>query len=137
MIFTFQVSLEICDRQDLRAMFPTLVLVVMASAVISLGPLLIQAIDLGSCAHLLTSVLSSQESPFVSGAREENVMSLSVVDPEYPEETSGLSQVQWGPTPNMYVDILRSQQLGISLQMVFIESVKLKEVLRGGLIQCD
>lgn len=109
----------------------------MASAVISLGSLLIQAIDLGSCAHLLTSVLSSQESPLVSGARGENVMSLSVVDPEYPEETSGLSQVQWGPTLNMYVDILRSQQLGISLQMVFIESVKLKEVLRGGLIQCD
>lgn len=108
MFFTFQVSLEIRDHQDLRAMFPTLVLVVMASAVISLGPLLIQAIDLGSCAHLLTSVLSSQESPFVSGARGENVMSLSVVDPEYREETSGPSQVQWGPTPNMYVDILRS-----------------------------
>lgn len=42
-------------------MLPTLVLVVAASAVLSLGPLLIQAIDLGSCVHLLTSVLAFQE----------------------------------------------------------------------------
>lgn len=100
--FTFQISLEICDRKDLRAMFATLVLVVTASAVLSLGPLLIQAIDLGSCVHLLTSVLSFPGVlSFVSVVREENVMSLSVVDPEYCEETSGPSQVQWGPTPNI------------------------------------
>lgn len=96
MFFTFQVSLEICDRKDLRAMLASLVLVVTASAALSLGPLLIQAIDLGSCVHLLTSVLG-----FVSVVRGENAMSLSVVDREYREEASGPSQVQWGPTPNI------------------------------------